>query len=417
MKLYRSSPYLIIDSSEKQGNKLHKLYNTLTGQAYHLTQKIIEIIEFISSDKKEEEIIEYFSEYGNEDIREILIFLCEKKILFEKESTLDQLCVLTKIKQTLMEFDDRMEFGKHYVTVIGVPFALGNPESNGSAYFPDALRGLSKKYHLHYKSILSSPVQAKAIGLVGNSLSKAIRNDLIKDLGNLFINFSETRSYVYHKIEQMALALFCQGQVPVFLGGDHSISLSTIKAASQVHQGLRVIHLDAHTDLYASKYDKLDHEEKVYHHGNFMKEIVRLPEVRSIHQLGIRGIQNIAQKEISDKHQIVWAQDMKEMLRFRKAVPLGLEQEDLVYITIDIDILDPSIAMGTSTPVIGGISYEELTMILQQISEQSRVVGVDLVEVDPQKDVGELTMQVAMQIVWRLLDIVSREILTENQVL
>ena len=86
MKLYRSSPYLIIDSREKQGNKSHKLYNTLTGQAYHLTQKIIEIIEFISSDKKEEEVLQYFSEYGKEGIREILIFLCEKKILFEKKA-------------------------------------------------------------------------------------------------------------------------------------------------------------------------------------------------------------------------------------------------------------------------------------------------------------------------------------------
>jgi agmatinase len=172
---------------------------------------------------------------------------------------------------------------------------------------------------------------------------------------------------VYNKTKY----LFKEGKFPVILGGNHTVSIGSIKAASEFYDNLSVLQLDAHTDLRSV------YEGSGFNHACVM---ARAKEVAQIVQVGIRSM---AYEEVqnSDKNRIFYAHDLfynKEL--FNSAID---KMTDNVYVTIDLDVFDPGIMPSTGTPEPGGLGYYEVMHFLKEVVKSRNVVGFDVVELCP----------------------------------
>jgi agmatinase len=124
--------------------------------------------------------------------------------------------------------------------------------------------------------------------------------------------------------------------------------------------------------------------------------------VTAFHQFGIRGINNITADAPLEKQRIYWIGQTREIAA--GASPLDLPDDAPYYVTLDIDVLDPSEAPGTTTPVPGGLRYPELIALIDRVLHGRRVVGVDLVEIDPERDVNNVTTHIGVELLLLLLN-------------
>ncbi|MBS3097483.1 agmatinase [Candidatus Woesearchaeota archaeon] len=179
------------------------------------------------------------------------------------------------------------------------------------------------------------------------------------------------------KVENSVKNWINKNKFPVVLGGEHSISLGAVRAFKEKFNDLSVLQIDAHSDLRDS-YDK-----SKFNHACVMRRIV---ELCPIVQVGIRS-QDISEVEfIKEKKlkNIFYAKDIYDNDRwFDKAIG-GLSSN--VYLTIDLDGLDPSIMPSTGTPEPGGLSWYGLLKFLRKVFSEKNIVGFDVVELAPNKN-------------------------------
>lgn len=181
-------------------------------------------------------------------------------------------------------------------------------------------------------------------------------------------------------------------KLPVLLGGDHSTPFGAIQACAERHPGLGVLHFDAHADL------RVAYEGFEWSHASIMENVTRrLPKVARLAQVGIRDFSE-DEYELSrrSKGRIVTLYD-REWQRARLAggdEVLRIVREHLstlpehVYVSFDIDGLDPALCPSTGTPVPGGLSWADAMLWLEELAlSGKRVVGLDLNEVNPGHDV------------------------------
>ena len=186
---------------------------------------------------------------------------------------------------------------------------------------------------------------------------------------------------------QRTLAVLRAGKVPGLVGGDHSTPLGAIRACAEHAGPLGILHLDAHLDLRHA------FEGMAWSHASIMHNVLRsVPRVVHMTQIGIRDFSEgelAAAKAAGDRVAIHFDQDWAD------AVARGAKYLDLVraafkplppkvYVSFDIDALDPSLCPHTGTPVPGGFSFAQAALILHELAASGRqVVGFDLVEVCP----------------------------------
>lgn len=194
----------------------------------------------------------------------------------------------------------------------------------------------------------------------------------------------------------------CQGKerggeaAPVVLGGDHSISFPVLRAFSDIP--LHVVQFDTHLDL-------MDDAMGIkYSHANPMKRISELENVTSITHIGIRGLNNMpdwVEETKKGKSKFFTAAEVHEKgLDF---ISSQIPETENLYITLDIDVLDPSVAPGTGTPEPGGLTYLQLRDLLRLTALKGKLAGMDLVEVNPLYDPSGRTAQVAARLIIDLL--------------
>ncbi|MBO8129748.1 MAG: agmatinase [Peptococcaceae bacterium] len=175
-------------------------------------------------------------------------------------------------------------------------------------------------------------------------------------------------------IETAAEKVLGDGKLPVFLGGEHLITLPLVKAAARYHPDLAVIQLDAHADL------RDEYLGARLSHATVMRRVVEVVGPENVIQLGIRSavreeVQYAGDNTLLFFHEVVSVlEDLLPSLRGRP-----------VYVTIDIDIADPAYAPGVGTPEPGGIEARELLQAVYFLYELN-VIGLDLVEVNPAYD-------------------------------
>jgi agmatinase len=172
------------------------------------------------------------------------------------------------------------------------------------------------------------------------------------------------------------------------LGGDHSISYPVISAYSEVYKDLNILHLDAHADLYEN------FENNPYSHASPFARIMETGKINSLTQIGIRTL-NTHQREQAKKYKV----NLIEMKDFNLSFLHHLKAP--LYISLDLDVLDPAFAPGVSHHEPGGISTRELIHIIQQIPAE--IAGADIVELNPARDNNNMTAMAGYKLMKELL--------------
>ena len=183
----------------------------------------------------------------------------------------------------------------------------------------------------------------------------------------------ETPEWMMSDLYSYASELLSTDKFLCMLGGEHSISAPIIKAHNEKYENLSVLQIDAHADL-RDTYDGTP-----YSHASIMARVVKDMRIPSV-QVGIRSISGDEARSLQNAipTKIFWARDIVGKTDWIDNAVDSLT--DNVYLTIDIDGLDPSIMPTTGTPEPGGLGWYETLTLIRKIAEKKRVVGMDLVE-------------------------------------
>ena len=258
---------------------------------------------------------------------------------------------------------------------LGVPTLLGIPFDGQSSYLRGAGDAPPKiREALRCDASNSGCESGVDLGVAG----------VYEDAGDLEFREEDFVS----AIENGVGALMDQGRRPVSLGGDHSITYPIVKAVARRHPELTIIHFDAHPDLYE------EFEGNRLSHTCPFARIMEAGLAKRLVQVGIRTI-NRHQREQAQRFGV----DVVEM----RALPAyeKLKVTGPVYLTFDMDVLDPAFAPGLSHREPGGMSVREAIAHLHAI--EGEIVGADVVEYNPVQDVAGMTATVAAKVVKEIL--------------
>ncbi len=212
------------------------------------------------------------------------------------------------------------------------------------------------------------------------------------DAGDLLLPFGNPGRSL-DMIGEYVRKLLADGKFPLGLGGEHLVSWPIIQEVYAQYPDLAIIHIDAHADLRES------YEGEPLSHSTPIRKAAELMGGKNIYQFGIRS---------GSKEEFEYGREHVNFHPFDVLEPLQKELPSLagrpVYVTIDIDVLDPSAAPGTGTAEAGGITSKELLAAVHAIAGSDvRVVGADVVEVAPVYDPTEQTQIVAAKLVREML--------------
>lgn len=200
----------------------------------------------------------------------------------------------------------------------------------------------------------------------------------------------ETPEKLVNAVYDKTLSLLTENKFPVIIGGNHTVSIGAIKAFSEYFENLSVLQLDAHADL------RQEYEGSKFNHACAM---ARAREFAPIVQVGIRSM-SVYEVPYADKDRIFYSHELyynKDL--YIKAIDKLTEN---VYITIDLDVFDPSIMPSTGTPEPGGPAYIELIHFLRDVIRYKNVVGFDVVELCPNQT-NKSPDFIAAKIIYQLL--------------
>ncbi|WP_421789293.1 agmatinase [Hyphobacterium sp.] len=197
----------------------------------------------------------------------------------------------------------------------------------------------------------------------------------------------------YSAIQSAVRHILKAGSKPLMIGGDHSVSLPILREIASASGSLAIVHFDAHPDLY-DQYDG-----SPWSHACPFARIMEEGLCSKLIQIGVRTL-NAHQREQIARFGV----QAFDMANLPGALPL--EADEPVYISIDIDGLDPAFAPGVSHPEPGGLSTRQVIHYLQSIP--GPVVGADLVEFNPDRDIGRLTAAVVLKLFKGLGGVLAR---------
>jgi len=213
-----------------------------------------------------------------------------------------------------------------------------------------------------------------------NATNKFSENGIDLGMENLWTyqNFSEIPSgkVGFQLIRDAVYKELKTGRQCISIGGDHSISYPIIDAYNHYFENINILHFDAHPDLYDN------FENNPYSHASPFARILENNLTKKLIQIGIRTM-NHHQQEQANKYKV----QVIDMKNFRSNIKL--EFNGPVYISIDLDGLDPSFAPGVSHPEPGGLSTRDVLSIVSEVKRD--VIGADIVEYNPKKDLNNIT--------------------------
>ena len=278
------------------------------------------------------------------------------------------------------------------VGFLGIPYDVGNSWRPGTRFGPREIRNYSTRY--------SGWGGSQQKGYWDINQNKRFLEDIsMSDCGDVdvaYYDIERNRKIITQTVKKILKA----GTFPVVIGGDHSITYPCI-CAFEDFKSLDIIQIDAHLDWI----DEVDGIR--YANGSPMRRSMELDFTNKMVQLGIRCIRsresdyNFAKSQGS---QIFTRQDIRQKgvdEIVEKLPPLGN-----VYVSIDIDGLDPSIAPGTGSPTVDGLLYYEIINLLKGITKKSNVVGFDIVEVNPMVDLSGQTCLLATTLILEFLGMI-----------
>ncbi len=266
---------------------------------------------------------------------------------------------------------------------------------------------------------------ASAIRYAGLSEALQRLDHTVSDIGNIAIPQPESRPEgqphlkylepIIHASEELATLVgkaLEEGQFPLLLGGDHSISLGSVAGVAQVHRDIGVIWVDAHADFNTDETTPsgnihgmilaalagIGHNALTHASGRtpkINKETIVIVGARDLdreEQMLLRT-HNIAVFTMSDIDQRGMTDVMKD------AIAIASRHDNPIHLSLDMDSLDPREAPGVGTPVRGGLSYREAHLAMELVSASQRLVSMDVVEVNPILDSENTTAKLAVELI------------------
>ena len=276
------------------------------------------------------------------------------------------------------------------VAILGVPFDAGTSYRPGARFGPQAIRQASRLLRTAYDPALDT---------------EPFGTQQVVDNGDVSANpFSIPEALA--AVEQDVARLLAAGAKVVTIGGDHTITLGALRAVRRHSGPVALVHFDAHLDTWDTYFGAS------ITHGSFLRRAAEeglFIDSASTH-VGIRGPLYDRQDLVADAElgfRIVHCRELDE-IGIRGAVERirTRTKDHPLYLSIDIDVLDPASAPGTGTPELGGMTSRELLALVQGLSGLN-IVGADVVEVAPPYDHAEITALAAATIVYRLISLLA----------
>lgn len=279
------------------------------------------------------------------------------------------------------------DFSDLDVALVGMPMDLGISNRPGCRFGPRALRTIERIGPYHHLFKLAPTFALK-----------------VADIGDVPFQSRYSLEGCHKDIEAAIDALVAQNVIPLSIGGDHSISLPILRALSKKYGPVAMIHVDAHCDT-GGTFDACR-----FHHGGPFRWAVLEGHLdpRSTIQIGIRGSSEMLWEFSYDAGMtVVHAEEMETrginaILQQAKAV-VG---DKPVYLSFDVDSLDPAFAPGTGTPEVGGLTTREAQLFLRGLKGLN-LIGGDVVEVAPQYDSTTNTAQAGAQMLFEILALMA----------
>ncbi|SFK03598.1 agmatinase [Amycolatopsis sacchari] len=275
------------------------------------------------------------------------------------------------------------------VAVVGVPFDSGVSYRPGARFGPAALREASRLLRPYHPGLDVAPFEAAQVADAG-------------DIAVNPFNIGEAIETLQHEVE----ALSAGGTKLVTVGGDHTIALPLLRAAAKKHGPVALLHFDAHLDTWDTYFGE------PYTHGTPFRRAVEegVLDTSAVCHIGTRG-PLYGKADLDDDQKlgfgIVTAADV-----LRRGVDETVDAlrqrigDRPLYVSVDIDVLDPAHAPGTGTPEAGGLTSRELLEILRGL-RTCRLVGADVVELAPAYDHAEITAVAASHVAYDLVSLLS----------
>lgn len=276
------------------------------------------------------------------------------------------------------------------VAIVGIPFDSGTSYRSGTRFGPRKIRE-SSLLLWGYNAVLEI-APAETLQIVDYGDVEIIPVEIVKTMENIT---RETSSLLEKNVTVIAL------------GGDHSVSLPLLRAHAATFGPLAVIHFDSHPDTWDQEFPG-----QPYSHGTPFRRAIEegLIDVNAYVQIGIRG-------SVSQSNDLAEAREMGARVLtidqvFEQGIPATIREmqavagERPVYISLDIDSVDPAFAPGTGTPEVGGLSSYQILQLVRGLRGLN-LVGFDLVEVSPPYDHGEITAILAANLVFEFLSLLA----------
>jgi agmatinase len=296
------------------------------------------------------------------------------------------------------DLDDPSTFEGSKAIIVGAPFDSGTSYRSGTRFGPSALRIAD---YSHQR---------------GSRPHLALRVDPLVDLavtdaGDVLMAPTETE-HSLRSLTSAVAGIARRGIIPVVLGGDHTVAMADVTGIAE-HYGLgriAVIHFDAHADTGDLEYGSR------YGHGQPMRRLIESGVVRGekFLQIGLRGywpghdVLNwmAEQKMRSFEMTEIGARGLNAVLD--EAFEIATDDTDGVYLSVDIDVVDPGLAPGTGTPEPGGLTSRELLDAVRRVGRETPLVGLEMVEVCPAYDQSDITALLGSRVVLETLSGIAR---------
>ena len=273
--------------------------------------------------------------------------------------------------------------------IAGAPFDTASSFRSGSRFGPNAIRNISAMMKPN-NVILQVNIMENLKG---------------GDIGD----FNVTPGYIhptYDAIEAGVAGILEENAVPIVLGGDHSITLAELRAVAKKYGPVALVHFDSHSDLCDEVFGQK------YNHGTPFRRAIEEGLIDPAHsiQIGMRGALYCPNehKMAADLGMLLIPAHKVREMGFEALIRTAMERvgDKPVFLTFDIDFVDPAYAPGTGTPEVAGFtSYESLSLV--RAIKDMNFVGFDIVEVLPAYDSGEVTAYLAANIVFEYLSILA----------
>lgn len=280
------------------------------------------------------------------------------------------------------------------IAILGMPSDIGIQGASGTRFGP---RGIREKSTM-YLGLNGTYDPERDEMYLGDPWKIVDCGDVDIIHGDLEQSFANCEAKVRKIVEK--------GAIPVVLGGDHGITIPVAKALDS-HEDITLIQFDAHLDWADERYGQR------YGNGSPCRRISEMNHFNGMAQIGIRGAGSSFKSDFEEARAygsvIMSPKEVRKMGIEQAIEKIPTSKSNKYYVTIDIDVIDGSLAPGSGSPSFGGFNYEEMNEMLEAVAKKGEIVGFDFVEVSPSYDSNGTTSLLAARLILDFVGFILKE--------